>query len=671
MKKPNHKLAMNKFGIVAVLLLIMAVSICFFTSCARLTANTKSIVIIGTGKGDGVTASAAVKVAEQTIPAAGGTIQIDKSGSPVQGLTLDVPNGAYPSDTVFSISTSEILAQGFDPAITLISPLIHVENGGTFAGSPMMVKVPCVIPDDATPMAFYYDSDTKKLEYIPVVDFDKNSVTFAVEHFSTTVIGYVKNDLTSGTPVVNSGFTPGVDDFALVNNGSSLTPRGECMGQTLAALWYYNNMKSIDGPLYGKYDDFTKDTKMAIETKGFQQDDVLAYRLGAVIQNDVGNVDREKVIGKFLQMHLHTPDQVRYRQLVAAMKLLGPQLIFIYATDSHNEFVTGHAIIAYKVDGDKIYVSDPNFPGNTSRFIQITNGKFIPYSSAENNQALQAGNVTNYSAILPTGNMALTNTVIIARSWGELENRTVGDGKFLKTSLELYTTVKDETGKEQRERITNGYTATSQDLIITEAVPTDVSTGLGYWLYYTDSTGNVSPILMKNTDFNKPNIKVTLKEGDNYIGWLLLIQNQTSYNWHDFQWLKVTYGFPTMDDLVGEYTTTVTVTNGASLKYTEQNAKSAFIITKVTDEQGILSTDDSSGGTHKSEIPFTYKKGVLTLNIDDLSKGFASISSYSFKASFGKDDTVLINGTERIINTESESDFYIETILASKPRNSQ
>lgn len=54
-----------------------------------------------------------------SISSGGGELRIDEPGSPLDGLTIRVPAGAYPGDTGFRISTVPILShtygEAFDP----------------------------------------------------------------------------------------------------------------------------------------------------------------------------------------------------------------------------------------------------------------------------------------------------------------------------------------------------------------------------------------------------------------------------------------------------------------------------------------------------------------------------------------------------------------------------
>jgi hypothetical protein len=73
-----------------------------------------------------------IPVTSQSIGAAGGVVTVSDPGGPLDGMTIDVPAGAYPTSKTFQVSYTPITG---DPGsqITPLAPLIEVENGGEFA----------------------------------------------------------------------------------------------------------------------------------------------------------------------------------------------------------------------------------------------------------------------------------------------------------------------------------------------------------------------------------------------------------------------------------------------------------------------------------------------------------------------------------------------------------
>lgn len=76
---------------------------------------------VSPSKGVQIQAGSPVSLTSGTIGSAGGTIRVDQGG-PVNGFQIDVPPGAYPKDTVFSLSYREIKSTTLGDDIKVLSP---------------------------------------------------------------------------------------------------------------------------------------------------------------------------------------------------------------------------------------------------------------------------------------------------------------------------------------------------------------------------------------------------------------------------------------------------------------------------------------------------------------------------------------------------------------------
>jgi hypothetical protein len=76
---------------------------------------------------------------------------------------------------------------------------------------------------------------------------------------------------------VDTAFQPGVDDWQFPNHGSIVAPGGHCAGQSIAAMWYYDQQRlAAKAPtLYGLYDNNAR----ARGTPQLWQDDAWDHRL--------------------------------------------------------------------------------------------------------------------------------------------------------------------------------------------------------------------------------------------------------------------------------------------------------------------------------------------------------------------------------------------------------
>ena len=95
-----------------------------------------------------------VQLANQVVPASGGTITVNSPGDPLNGLTLEVPAGAYRESRTFDISYVPITKHQFGSTFNPVTPLIKIRNGGGFSQELMKLRIPCRIPQGHHAMAF-------------------------------------------------------------------------------------------------------------------------------------------------------------------------------------------------------------------------------------------------------------------------------------------------------------------------------------------------------------------------------------------------------------------------------------------------------------------------------------------------------------------------------------
>ena len=105
-----------------------------------------------------------------------------------------------------------------------------------------------------------------------------SKIVVMTRHFSEIVISKVQKGRI--VDEVDSGFTPGTDDFQMDNYGSYIT-KGHCGGQCLAELYYFCNKNRIgwEKPLYGR-----TDNNGPGENAGPLGDDSRAVRLCSAVQ---------------------------------------------------------------------------------------------------------------------------------------------------------------------------------------------------------------------------------------------------------------------------------------------------------------------------------------------------------------------------------------------------
>ncbi len=399
-------------------------------------------------------------VTTQSVSTGGGTIAV--TGGSLDGLVLDVPAGAYTQDTPFEISTRPIddhkFGELFDPA----TPLISIDNGDVFAEEAVAVTIPIEKSDNEFAMGFYYDIKTGELEGIPLISLDNNQITLYTSHFCEIVVSKVELTKLDDLEVI-TGFQPGIDDWQFTNYGSFIARGGHCAGQSITAMWYFNEMyQRQNAPrLYGLYDNFGYD----VTTSRFWRDDNEAYRFASVIQNKISWDSKLRVEQRQLSKAYPVWSMNAF---VYAMQMTGqPQYVAVWGQKTKADGTVdsgGHALVAYAVMGNTIFIADPNYPGKTDRTITFNGTGFDTYSSGQNAAAIENGDDFPYSGVYYIGQSAMINNAAIKEEFDKLHTLAVGDDEFPACSYQ-YLKSKDDQGNTVWEDMTAELSLDTQTIV--------------------------------------------------------------------------------------------------------------------------------------------------------------------------------------------------------------
>ncbi|UCG15421.1 MAG: hypothetical protein JSV19_08995 [Phycisphaerales bacterium] len=493
-----------------------------------------------------------VDLTTQTIGPDGGAIIVDSPGDPLDGFTIEVPEGAYPEPTTFTVSYKPITGHTLVNGVQPVSPLITVENGGQYADDILTVTIPVDIPEDRFAMAFYYDQDTGDFEGIPVLDQDATSLTIMTRHFSSSgVFVFDKSRLESLN--LDSEFKPGRDDWQFANYGSVLAPTGHCRGMSLGAIWYFiERRRQGEEQLWGRYDnDLGPDRK----TPDFWRDDDGAIKLCSVVQNRVNScanqeiwkkIENEKIEGRRL-----TTAEIDFYCFAAAFEITSkngkrppePQLMGIHSTTTGKS----HALVCWAINGRTLHVADPNYPGQTELKIEFVDRSFTPYESADNTRAVEAGQTYNYDRVWFKGKTSDYQWSKIYGFWVDLEAGGIGDaflppdpdyglleGQFPRYNLRVIE-------RDDANNITDNYELDLLNDFQTDKKRLEVELDAGFEGHVTIYRwGNLG------TPLNSP---IELRPGENLLGFLVTAKPETDadrlatadWPWVGFDWLHAYY----------------------------------------------------------------------------------------------------------------------------------
>jgi len=484
------------------------------------TSSPSQLIVTGTS----------TKIASQTIAVGGGTMTINKPNDPLNGLTIEIPPGAYQTPVEFTISESPILQVNMAYQVKAASSLITIENGGGYASDLITVKIPVKAPADQFAMGFIYDPETQSFEGLPTVAEDETSITVATRHFCNMGVLFAARDyLDQMKAKMTTKFVPGEDTWNLPNVGSYISPGGFCQGLTLSELYYFLKEKPVTGEKLWKADN-GNGLPADMQTPGFWQDDRWAIQLCSECSSLAAGSEKDSDIGnysKFLKMFLRpgaSNSDDAFRQTVFSLLVTGqPQLLAIWNTQTGQ----GHSLICYGVNKDQLLVADPDYPDrrDLSIIYDVSKKEFHPYFQADSVQDAVAGKIVKYDLIRYAGLTSYFNFPSLRKLWTDF-NSGARDSRF--PHYDIWVNELDSAGKSESRYgldLANGKTVNAKSL-----------------KFEVDAKFNAHLVVYRYGDLTNPisSDKVDLQPGDNYLGLYVTGSYGGQFWWVGFDWMKIT-----------------------------------------------------------------------------------------------------------------------------------
>lgn len=474
-----------------------------------------------------------------TVPSTGTNVSVTDDKSPMNGMNISVPSGAYASNVNFNIETTEIISHNLGSNFNPISPLISVDNGETASELPLRITIPIKKESDEFAMAFYYDRKSGKLEAIPFENLTNTSITILTTHFSEIVVSSVQTSiLTSRSVDIDTGFLPGQDDWPFVNYGSAIAPGGHCAGQSLTMAWYYHekHIAQNEPELNDRFDN-----NGSWLTESFWPDDSYGYRFSSIIQDSINWTSPE--FQRYVNVSYTNPEDTYYAFVYAMTMTKEPQFVGIYSHDEYGNTTGGHALVAYKIENNRLYVADPNYPGKTDRYISVQNDSFLPYSSGANAAEIENYGGTIYDHVSFVGKTALVDFNKISQYYSKVLNKTIGNEELPTISVKYFSRLDP----------VNGAIWTDIDDKVTYddnvGVPGEhkgyimITAGTGYedvvYTLFNGTTYIEGPVY--GTYNGNAYFEVDLVPGANDIGILAEVVMNDRYYYADFKRIEVNY----------------------------------------------------------------------------------------------------------------------------------
>ncbi len=184
---------------------------------------------------------------------AGGTdesVSVDDVASPLAGLRLTIPNGAYNAGRHWSISYAEIRSHRYTTLFRPVTPLIRIVNSGGFAARPLRLRIPIHLPESMLPVAFRYDKINGTLEALAPISRSTNAFEVMIRQSSEIVVSAISFSEIYSFGGYDIGFDPTYDGWSFVNEPTLTARSGISPGMSIGAAEYFERFRGV--PLIGK-----------------------------------------------------------------------------------------------------------------------------------------------------------------------------------------------------------------------------------------------------------------------------------------------------------------------------------------------------------------------------------------------------------------------------------
>jgi len=498
-----------------------------------------------------------------TIGSEGGALAVSDPASPLHGLSLNVPAGAYPGPRDFIISYRPILESPFAAGGEAASPLIRIDNGGEYAEEFMTLKIPVSVGEDEVAVAFLYDSESGKMEALTPIDQDATSITIVTRHFSSMVAKRY-NRLELSSQPLNSDFTPGVDDWPFPNAGSYLVPAGAAGGMCLSELYYYvERRRGRNQPALREAHD-SSTLLPGLKTPGFSLDDDEGIWLSSIAADrGIEGVTQTRFLDMLKSGETpFSPEARQFYATLAALRETGePQILLLELPEGKGT----HVVLCYRWTGPNpsesslkpraLYVADPNSPGQ---------GKTMVFSASDSFDQVES--TMKFSAMYFCGKTSTNHWSALGKLFSDIENTDLSgpDGGF--PVLNYRVLELDQDGKETGVSHQLDLDRPSEVEVGRQRVQVMVDVPAGFQKRITAYRYGSTPNKLANSSV------IALQEGDNLIGFHVegFINPLPlgfggvfigSWYWAGFQWINIKYAtvpeeptpMCTMNDLAGTW----------------------------------------------------------------------------------------------------------------------
>ncbi|HRP07470.1 MAG TPA: hypothetical protein PLL69_03190, partial [Gemmatimonadales bacterium] len=393
----------------------------------------------------------------QTIPTSGGTITVNRPGSPLHGASLELEGGALAGGTSITLVEAATSGLQIPNGMTAVGPALGIVSTAGRMQAGAAVRLPMAPVAGKVMMVAFADPVTRRVTVLPTLRQEAGTITALLPSLSGGSIpglrqgGGALASVRADEPAslvfmmaideelldqdFDSEYRPGTDDwdfprmaiadlaFLKRPNEASSPFAAADDGMVTTSLWYYVNRRKQGGPpLHGSTQLFAQQplsSRYGIRWAALAERDVPPInQTGGLLIREWGEWGTED-LGRFQWLQF---------QGIKALLLTTfnrPVPVVLIATDNLDELnAESHPLaIAYRTVGNTLYLAWHGSPGSEIA-VQFSEQGMTPFALPNQN-----GTANMVRAIGGIHYVNVINDSKLAAQWAGVANETIGNAE--------------------------------------------------------------------------------------------------------------------------------------------------------------------------------------------------------------------------------------------------
>ncbi len=394
----------------------------------------------------------------KSITSGGGTLTVSLAGSPLNGVTLQIPAGAMDATGTVTLGSRAAATTGFPANLIPRTPVLRITTTAGNLKQPALLRFVLPATPGATRIALALDPATGETSPLPTIISDAAGITVALPNLHGGGVTAGLRDeakLLDGAGIdvlmfdildidkndYDTGYRPGVDDWDFprqpIGPMTATTTGAVDPGQAMVgtSMWYFMRQKAAGGPLWQRFQlakGIPESNRAGLRWVGITGPTFTSYWLAGAVATTMntevqGNPAAGRTQLQNIRVRMAPVTRAVLPLFLRSAGLLDPDWpsqpvpVLLYAGSSANAPKIG---LAYRVAGNAVDLAIPDQPGVSFRAEFDASGTMTPFTVTTN-----GGGTFTVTAIAIGSFMNLLLESQLNTEWPTVVAGTIGDSE--------------------------------------------------------------------------------------------------------------------------------------------------------------------------------------------------------------------------------------------------